>query len=108
MTHRIGRQFGNYRLTRFLGRGGFAEVYLGEQIYLKTQAALKVLRLQLADEHVQDFLQEARTIAHLEHPHIVQVLEFGVQESTPFLVMRYAPHGTLRAQHLKGSRLPTE
>jgi serine/threonine protein kinase/tetratricopeptide (TPR) repeat protein len=108
VVNRIGQQLGNYRLTRLLGRGGFAEVYLGEQVYLHTQAALKVLRVQLADEHVRNFLREAQTIAHLEHPHIVQVLDFGVQHGLPFLVMHYAPLGSLRHLHPQGTILPAQ
>ncbi len=69
----MGQQIGNYNLIRLLGQGGFAEVYLGEHIYLKTQAAIKVLHTQLASSEIQSFLVEARTIAHLEHPHIVRV-----------------------------------
>jgi serine/threonine protein kinase len=101
-----GQQIGNYRLMRLLGRGGFADVYLGEHIYLKTQAAIKVLQLQLGSDERDNFLNEARTIAHLVHPNIIRVLDFGVQDYTPFLVMDYAPHGTLRQRHPSGSRLP--
>ena len=43
MANRVGQQLGNYRLNRVLGKGGFAEVYLGEHIYLKTPAAIKPL-----------------------------------------------------------------
>lgn len=43
MEDRIGQQLGNYRLTGLLGRGGFADVYHGERVYLKTYAAVKVL-----------------------------------------------------------------
>jgi serine/threonine protein kinase len=53
------------------------------------------------------FRQEARLIARLEHPHIVRVLEFGLEGNTPFLVLDYAPHGTLRQRHAKGIALPT-
>jgi tetratricopeptide (TPR) repeat protein len=60
MVYRPGQRLGNYQLVRLLGRGGFAEVYLGEQVYLHTQAALKVLHVQLLDEHVQAFLREAQ------------------------------------------------
>ena len=64
MVGRIGQQFGNYRLVRLLGKGGTAEVYLGEHIYLDIQAAIKVLHSQLASEDVERFRSEARTVAH--------------------------------------------
>src|ERR1700681_4032294 len=106
MADRVGQHIGNYRLTRLLGQGGFAEVYLGEHIYLKTQAAIKVLMTQLSVNDMEDFVNEARTIANLIHPNIVRVLEFGVEEKTPFLVMDYAPNGTLRNRHPKGTLVP--
>src|SRR5438445_1652174 len=108
MADRVGQQLGNYQLLRLLGEGGFAEVYLGEHIHLGTQAAIKVLHTQLASDDMERFRAEARTIAHLIHPHIVRVLEFGIEGKTPFLVMDYAPHGTLRQRHPKGTRLPLE
>lgn len=106
MVNIEGQQIGNYRLLRLLGHGGFADVYLGEHIYLKTQAAIKVLQLHLGSSERDNFLSEARTIAHLVHPNIVRVLDFGVQGYTPFLVMDYAPFGTLRERHPSGSRVP--
>ena len=106
MADRVDQQFGNYRLTKLLGQGGFAEVYLGEHILLGTQAAIKVLSTQLAHEDIEEFRVEAATLAHLEHPHIVRVLDFGVERATPFLVMSYAPGGTMRTLYPKGSRLP--
>src|SRR5947199_2120768 len=106
MSDRIGQRLGNYQLLRYLGEGGFAEVYLGEHIHLGTQAAIKVLHTQLTSDDVDKFRIEARTIARLIHPHIVRVLEFGVEGKTPFLVMDYAPHGTLRQRHPKGVTLP--
>src|SRR5258708_11065692 len=107
MADHVGQQLGNYRLNRLLGQGGFANVYQGEHVYLKTQAAIKVLRARLAISDQDNFLNEARTIAALDHQHIVRVLEFGVEphDDIPFLVMTYAPHGTLRERHPKGSRL---
>ncbi len=50
--------------------------------------------------------REAQTVARLDHPHIVHVLEFGITEATPFLAMSYASNGTLRQRHLRGTRLP--
>jgi WD40 repeat protein len=106
VADRVGQQLGNYRLVRLLGQGGFAEVYLGEHIYLDTPAAIKVLYTQLASEDEEQFRTEARTVAGLIHPHIVRILDYGVEGTTPFLVMDYAPHGTLRNQHPKGVPLP--
>src|SRR5437764_10497760 len=106
MADRVGQQLGNYRLLQMIGQGGFGEVYLGEHIYLQTQAAIKVLSVQLEKDDMEDFLKEARTIAHLEHPNIVRVLEFGVESNIPFLVMSYAPNGTLRQCHPKHKTLP--
>ncbi|HEX6777507.1 MAG TPA: serine/threonine-protein kinase, partial [Ktedonobacterales bacterium] len=108
MSDLLGQRLGNYRLVRLLGRGGFAQVYLGEHLRLGTQAAIKVLALHLADEDVERFLTEARTIARLEHPHIVRILDFDVEQEMPFLVMGYAPGGTLRQRHPKGARLPLD
>src|SRR3989440_13027403 len=93
MTDRVGQQLGNYRLVSLLGEGGCAEVYLGEHIHLGTQAAIKVLHTRLTANDLEGFRNEARTIARLEHPHIVRVLEFGIEAGTPFLVMNYAPNG---------------
>jgi eukaryotic-like serine/threonine-protein kinase len=108
MTDYVGQQLGNYRLIRLLGKGSFAEVYLGEHIHLSTQAAIKVLHTQLTSDDVDNFRNEARIIARLIHPHIVRVIEFGVEGKTPFLVMDYAPHGTLRQRHPKGTGLPLD
>src|SRR5438874_7816984 len=106
MLDKVGQQLGNYRIIRLLGEGGFAQVYLGEHIYLSTQAAIKVLNTQLTSDSVEWFRSEARTIARLVHPNIVRVLEFGLDGMTPFLVLDYAPNGRLRQQHPMGERVP--
>ncbi len=105
-NNRVGEQLGSYYLTSLLGEGGFAEVYLGEHLHLGTQVAIKVLHAQLTNEDVDSFRTEARTIAHLVHPNIVRVFDFGIQEKIPYLVMDYAPNGTLRKLHPKGTSLP--
>ena len=107
MIDRADQRLGNYHLIRLLGRGGFAEVYLGEDLRLGIQASVKIFYARLTNPNeVASFQQEARTIAHLEHPHIVRVFDFDVVDDTPFLVMDYAANGTLRMLHSKGTVLP--
>ena len=108
MNDRIGQQLGNYRLLRLLGQGGQASVYLGEHLYLGSQAALKIRHAVLTGEERAVFLQEAQTLVRLTHPHIVRVLDFALQDGMPFLVMEYAPHGTLRKLHPRGTQLPLD
>lgn len=105
MANRVGQKLGNYSLIKLLGEGSFAEVYLGHHQYLEKSAAIKVLQEQLTIEDSEPFRIEARTISRLEHQHIVRVLEFGIEERVPYLVMSYAPNGTLRTRHPKGTRL---
>ncbi len=110
MVDRVGQQIGHYTILQLLGRGGFAEVYLGEHHYLKSQAAIKILQTQLScQEDLESFLREAQTIARLSHPNIIRVLDFGVDGETPYLVMDYAANGTLRQHYPKNTpaALPT-
>ncbi len=106
MADRLGQQFGNYRLVSLLGQGGYAEVYLGQHVRLDLQAAIKVLHTHLTDSEAEHFQQEAQTIARLSHPSIIRVFDFDVQDGTPFLVMDYAPNGSLRQRYPKGSLVP--
>src|SRR6266699_93090 len=108
MADSVGQRLGNYRLVRLLGQGGFAQVYLGEHQRLGTQAAIKLLSTHLSDDEVEKFLAEARIIARLEHPHIIRILDFDVEQDVPFLVMSYAPNGTMRRRFPKGTRLPLD
>ena len=101
----IGQQIGNYRLLSWLGQGSFADVYLGEHILLKRLAAIKILKVNLSDEEREKFLYEARTVARLDHPHIIRVLECGIDNTLPFLVMNYASQGSLRRRYPHGTRL---
>ena len=106
MADRTGQRLGNYRLVALLGQGGFAEVYLGQHVRLNLQAALKVLHAHLTGQEAEHFQHEAETIAQLQHPSIVRILDYDVQQGVPFLVMEYAPGGSLRHRYPKGSLVP--
>jgi serine/threonine protein kinase len=105
-TSRVGQQIGNYRIVKLLGQGSFADVYLGEHTLLKTQVAVKIMRVHLTQNLLEEFLNEAQTVARLRHPHIVRVFEGNVQDGTPYLVMDYHNGGTLRGLYPPGTQLP--
>ena len=87
-----------YRLLRVLGHGGMSTVYLGEQESLGREVAVKVMLPEaLADEvSRRRFENEARTIARLEHPHIVGIFEVGrTRDGLPYYAMPYLARGHL-------------
>jgi serine/threonine protein kinase/N-acetylneuraminic acid mutarotase len=106
MVDRVGQQLGSYRLIRLLGQGGFAEVYLCQHVRLNSYAAAKVLNARLAGSDADSFQREAHTIARLLHPHIIRVFDYDIAEGAPFLIMDYAPNGTVCNAHPKGTRVP--
>ena len=115
MNEYVGRQLGDYRIVEPIGSGGMGEVYLAEHVHLRKMYALKVLPEQLArDENfVARFRDEARVMAELRHPGIVQVLNMGESEGVYFLAMDYVvgPEGKPLSlhEHLKiqpDGRLP--
>ena len=106
MMERVEQRMGNYRLLQLLGKGAFADVYLGEHLYLNSPVTIKVLRARLDSPTLKDFLTEARHISHLVHPHIIHVFDFGLEAEAPFLVMDYAPYGNLRQLYPPGTVVP--
>ncbi|MGD9890681.1 MAG: protein kinase [Dehalococcoidia bacterium] len=87
---------GRYVIQRVIARGGMATVYLAEDNLLNRPVAVKVLSGDV-DEGDQDaFLQEARAVAKLSHPNIVDVYDAGVEGSLRYIVMQYVPGDTLK------------
>ena len=95
-----GRTFRSYEIIRELGHGGMAVVYLGRQITMDRLVAIKVIATLYSteDDFRARFDQEAHTIARLEHPHILPVIDYGEEDFGAFLVMRYVDGGTLEAR----------
>ncbi|GAC1567562.1 MAG: hypothetical protein NVS3B14_13970 [Ktedonobacteraceae bacterium] len=93
-----GTQLGNYDVMRRIRAGGMGAVYEGRQrTAFGRRVAIKViLGSYAADREMRRrFLREARTIARLHHPHILQLIEFGEQDRLLFLVMPFIEGGTL-------------
>ncbi len=89
---RAGTVIGSYRLGEALGRGGMGTVYRGEHIYIGKQAAIKILHPHFAgkDEAVKRFLREAWAASTINHPNIVDIVDFGEHhDGSVFLVMEY-------------------
>ncbi len=99
------QRIGEYTLIQSLGSGTFGDVYLARQHGEKQLVAVKVLKTRLTGETLKDFLTEARMV-RWNHPHILRVLDFDLEEEKPFLVMEYAPNGTLSWHHSPGQKLP--
>jgi ligand-binding sensor domain-containing protein/tRNA A-37 threonylcarbamoyl transferase component Bud32 len=99
-----GQTLGPYRIISQIGQGGMATVYKAYHAAMDRYVAVKVLPRQLAEsvEFIGRFQQEARTIANLEHPHILPVHDYGEHEGTTYLVMRFLDAGTLKDRLAQG------
>jgi predicted Ser/Thr protein kinase len=95
---RAGEGFGGYVLERRLGKGGMGTVFLATQLSLGRRVALKVLSEDLLrdPEFVRRFDAEARVLAALSHPNIVQVIDKGIERGHSFLVMEWVDGVSLR------------
>jgi serine/threonine protein kinase len=93
-----------YRLDKSIGEGGFASVFLATDLELGRQVAVKVLDQNWVKdkELLTRFRNEARAIAVLDHPNILQIYDFGVAKGTPYLVMPYVSGGTFAARMKQG------
>lgn len=107
----IGRELGTYRLLRNLGGAGMSRVYLAEQPAGNKQFAVKVLRNANFNQGALDvvarrFVQEARVASRLHHPHIVDVVDFGVADGLAYLVMEHLDGESLRETLRRHGPLP--
>jgi serine/threonine protein kinase len=94
----IGMSLGNYRITAEIGSGGFGNVYQGQHTILTERSvAIKQLHGHLASpKEREQFLEEARLLERLKHPHILHIFDVGIHDGFPYLVAEYAPNGSLR------------
>jgi putative two-component system response regulator len=92
-----GISLGAYTVLERIGRGGMATVYRAQHVGLDRQVAIKVLPDFFAEEeaYVQRFQQEARMVARLKHPNILEVFDFGQEQGITYLVLELVEGGTL-------------
>ncbi len=106
MTTPTGAQFGPYKITAPLGKGGMGEVCLAEDTRLQRKVALKILPsdFTLNSERLRRFEQEAKAASALNHPNIITIYDIGQAHNTHFLATEYIEGQTLR-EHLRGKKL---
>jgi serine/threonine-protein kinase len=104
-----GSKIGPYELVEEIGRGGMAVVYRARQPRADRDVAVKVISPAYAQypSVARRFEEEARAAARLQHPHVLPVYDVGVERGQPYLVMAYAPGGTL-SKRLADSPRPAE
>lgn len=98
---------GKYRLVRPLGKGGLASVWRAEHLTLHSPVALKIIDpINGEDEDaLSRFMREARAAAALRSPHVVQILDYGVDSDVPFIVMELLEGESLERRLLSRERL---
>jgi len=107
----IGRELGTYRLLRCLGGSGLSRVYVAEQATGNKKFAVKVLRNANFNPAALDvvqkrLVQEARVASRLHHPHIVDVVDFGITDGFAYLVMEFLDGESLRETLKRHGPLP--
>src|SRR5581483_2854735 len=110
----IGKEIGGaYRITARINCGAFGCVYQAQHIFFEEDpiVAIKLLQgLVVSEEDRQHFIQEARLLRKLKHPHILPILNVALQDNVPYIVMEYSTGGSLkdRLRGRKGQPLPQE
>lgn len=107
----LGKTIGKVRIDKYLARGGMAEVYLGMHLTLDRPVAVKVLHSYIEEEPdlIARFQREAKVVAGLRHPNIVQIYDFDAVDGHPYIVMEYLKGPSLstylRELHKRNERI---
>ena len=109
MADLVGKYVGRYHILEQLGRGGMAVVYKAYDTRLERDVAIKFIRTEaIAPEMLKQMLKrferEAKSLARMKHPYILNIYDFGEHEGAPYLVMEFLPGGTLKG--LTGKPMP--
>ncbi len=101
-------RLGSYQLQQLLGQSDTAEVYSAEDMLQHTQVAIKLTYGDWAGERADKFLAHSYVLTSMDHPHIVPISDFGIEQSAAYLVMEYMPYGNLRQSYPRGTQLSLE
>ncbi|WP_203362265.1 Stk1 family PASTA domain-containing Ser/Thr kinase [Bacillus sp. REN10] len=107
----IGKRLsGRYKIMKMVGGGGMANVYLAQDVILEREVAIKVLRLDFANEEefLRRFQREAQSATSLVHPNIVSIYDVGEEEGINYIVMEYVEGMTLKQYIQQFSPIPVE
>ena len=98
MSEWIGQIIDRYVIQKKLGEGGMAAVFKAHDTRLDRDVAIKIIRTDTLDtqEFLARFEREAKALAKLQHPNIVNVIDYGDHEGVPYLIMEYISGGTLK------------
>src|SRR2546428_3567103 len=107
MTFAAGTRLGHYEIRSKIGEGGMGEVYLALDRELDRTVAIKILPEALASnqQRLQRFIQEAKAISALNHPHILTIHEIGTTGATRFMATEFIEGETLRQRMIEGLKL---
>src|SRR3954470_18655088 len=95
---------GRYRIDAVVGSGGMSTVYRAFDTVLERPVAIKLMHREIArdSDQLERFRREARAVAQLNHPHVVQVIDAGEDDAMPYIVLEYVEGETLK-QRIKGA-----
>jgi serine/threonine-protein kinase len=111
MSTLVGMQLsGRYRLDAQIGAGGMSTVYRTFDLTLERPVAVKLMHREIASDSAQleRFRREARAVARLSHPHIVQIIDAGEDAGRPYIVFEYVEGETLKGRIRRMGRLPID
>jgi eukaryotic-like serine/threonine-protein kinase len=107
MSLATGSTLGRYEIRSLIGKGGMGEVYLAQDTELDRTAAIKMLPPDVAtdQQRLQRFVQEAKAVSALNHPHIITIYEIGSAGESKFIATEFIDGETLRHRMNSGLRL---
>ena len=112
MQHQQGidplQHTGPYTIVKLIERTESSKVFLAHRSSYTTPVAFKLYTQKVQDNEIELFMSHTEALSQLRHPHMVPILDFGIIDKQPYVVMEYMPHGSLRQRHPRGTQTPVE